>query len=719
MHYIDRSIFENRELSWLTFNERVLDEACYAPWPLMERLHFVHIFTNNLDEFYMIRVGTLFDQYQLPGLWADGKTGMTVEQQLEEIYRRTQRLMAKRDTIYTQVVGELAAAGVQQLRMSELGGSDLEYMQERFTSNILPLLSPQLIDKRHPFPHMSSKQMAVALQLEETPHASANHGADQTCMRMALILFPQGKRVLPLPSTDGALRFVLLEDVIQHFADQVFANYTVRDRCVFCPTRNADLSEKEGLWDEDVSYREFMAQLLKLRRRLAPVRLECSTLPEPVLKNFLLRKFRLPEKTLTVTCAPLSIDYLTELEGLMTPEQRKPLFFEGLRTVYPLDLQRNQPILPQVLKKDICINVPYESYKPFIALVREAAEDPTVQSIQVTLYRIGKNSTLIEHLIAAAENGKKVTVMVELRARFDEQRNIGWAVRLEEAGVQVLYGLEGYKVHGKLCLITRQIKNQVQYITQVGTGNYNEETVRQYTDLMIITANQAIGRDAASAFENLKQSKVSGRYAVLVESPAGLKDSFLKQVDGEIAKAKAGKPALVRVKCNGITDKEIIIKLAEASMAGVPVELIVRGILCMRPGLPGLTENIRVISIVGRFLEHSRIYSFGVGKERRTYISSADLMTRNTERRVEIACPLLDKNIEQRVIDLFEMQWKDNAKAREQLPDATYRQVLPPEGQPPVDSQYALYDWIKAQRQALDSSQAHQPKSLLHRWFKK
>lgn len=720
------NFFENRELSWLSFNRRVLEEACCEQTPLMERLRFVQIFMSNLDEFYMIRVGSLYDQLLVPGIRGDSRTGMTVQEQLDEILKRTAVLMQQCDDVFQSVRDALREQRIEHLRMEEIADSDRKYLAKIFRRDILPLLSPQIIDKRHPFPHINSKQLYIAVHLQKLAKGKKEQEVKveaspeaKTCFGLVLLHAP-AKRLILLPAEEG-IRFVLVEDLIRYFVDQVFTDYKVLDRCVFSITRNADLSEEEALYDEDVDYRDYMKDLLKKRRRLAPVRMEFNSQPDKELDRYLQKRMKLKPEQVFLVHAPLTINYFSELEATIPKEKRKKLFFDPIRPAYPLSVTRGESMIRQALRKDMLISCPYESIDPFLSLIHEAAQDPYVISIQITLYRVGRNSSLINHLISAVENGKDVTVVMELRARFDEQRNIDWAIRLEAAGCRVIYGLDGYKVHSKLCLITRR-ERELQYITQVGTGNYNETTARQYTDLMLLTSNTSIGLDAVEVFHNLSIGKLDGAYSVLLVSPVSLKPRILALIDREIYKARRGIDAAICLKCNGVTDREILEKLVEASKAGVKVNMIVRGILCLRPGIPGVTDNITVVSVVGRFLEHSRIYSFGVdSSDRRTYIASADLMTRNTENRVEIACPVLDPELEQRVRWMLSTQLKDNVKARVQLSDGGYAQRQPEAGEPAIDSQIFFLRKAQQRRADLDANPSieRQSKSRLLRWMKR
>ena len=661
----DYSCTENREMSWLKFNLRVLEEANCPTNPVFERLKFVSIFTSNLDEFYMVRVGSLYDLAQAGDTQPDNKTGLTCAQQLEMIYRRTPELYRLRDEAYKTVTDALKGYHIECPRFEELTPSERKYIDKYFRRSVLPLLAPQVIDSMHPFPHLNNKQPYIA--------AALRHGKEKS---YGLIPVPPTLgRIVPLPKSN--FRFILLEDVILEYAEVIFDQYSIAEKTVISVTRNADIDTDEGLFDADIDFRQHMKRILKKRARLAPVRLESSDPLGKDLQNFLCGRLGVKGEQSFVSKTPLNMSYVFALEDFL-PEPVKPLLtnapFHPQKTP---DLIDGQSILKQVLKKDLLLSYPFESMRPFLSMIKEAANDPSVLSIKITLYRISRESKLAESLIEAAENGKEVTVLMELRARFDEQNNIEWAQRLEEAGCSVIYGFDGYKVHSKICLITRKERSKIQYITQVGTGNYNEKTSRLYTDLSLITADPVICEDAVNFFKNMALANLEGHYEKLLVAPVGLKSTVIGKIDREIEKAKRGENGSVFMKMNSLTDRDIIDKFIEASSAGVTVRLIIRGICCLIPGIPGKTDNISVVSIVGRFLEHSRVYCFGEGENADLYIASADMMTRNTERRVEVACPVESPELKKRIYKMMEIIFSDAVKGRELGRDGEYRLRTP------------------------------------------
>ena len=671
---------QNRELSWLKFNRRVLEEANFSENSPLDKLEFISIFSSNLDEFYMIRVGSLTDYMLFAPGYFDNKTGWTAKEQLDAVFRETASLTALKDRYFRDVTAELKNQGVFHLKMNELDSAEVKNLEKYFTRNILPLLSPQIIDSRHPFPHLDNKRLHIAATLEHK--GKSLYG---------LIAVPQNLDRLVF--LDGGVRFVLLEDVIYHFSRLAFNPYKVKGKTVLAVTRNADINAEElSAMDEDVDYRQFMQKLVKKRKRLAPVRLELQYPVSDPCKSFFCEKLRLKEYQVFLSSAPLDLSYGFKLEEKIRAELGTslipPVFVPADR--YPIERKPN--LMRQVQKADILFSYPFESMAPFLEMLRQSAEDPTVISIKITLYRIDIQSKLAESLIRAAENGKEVIVVMELRARFDEENNIEWSHRLDEAGCKVIYGLPNYKVHSKVCLITKvaagtkKDSGKIQYITQIGTGNYNEKTAKQYTDLSLITANQEIGSDAAAFFNNLLLGNLDENYSRLWVAPSCYKTNILQCIAEEQRKAERGESGRIIIKCNSLTDKEVMIKLIEASQGGVKISMIVRGICCLTPGIPGFTENIRIISIIGKFLEHSRIYCFGAGSDKKLYISSADLMTRNTERRVEIACPILDANLKQRIMDMLEVMLMDNTKAWEQFEDGDYV-LRHPEESPAINSQ--------------------------------
>ncbi len=657
-----QSIYVNRELSWLKFNERVLEESMCAATPLYERLKFISIFESNYDEFFMVRVGTLYDQALLAVPLLDTKTHMTPAEQLEAIYARTRVLTARRDACYDAVTEALAQEGVVHLRrVTE--DADRQALDAIFEREIWPLLSPSIVDSRHPFPHLPNKQLHVAVRL-------AQPGGDEPLF--GLIPVPAAlDRLIFLPG-DEAHRYCLAEEVIAARAASVFPMYEVREAVVFCVTRNADINTDEQLYNQDADYRDYMKEILRKRKRLAAVRLELLGDSSEEMRAYFREKLRLRETQVFSSTSPLEMRYVYALGDKLPSALTKRLSWTPHHPRYPAGLSKKTSMIRRIQHGDLLLNYPYDSFKPFVNLIREASEDKYVTSIRLTLYRVGRESRLIDSLINAAENGKDVTILLELRARFDEENNINWAQKLEESGVRILYGPDGYKVHSKICLITRREKGRVSYITQIGTGNYNEKTANVYTDYSLMTANPAIAADAAKLFNNLGMGVLGDDYKTLLVAPHCMKTVLLRAIDGEIAKARLGRGGEILVKVNSVTDNDMIEALVRASQAGVRVRMIVRGICCLLPGVTGQTENISIISIVGRYLEHSRVYCFGTGAERKVYIASADFMTRNMQRRVEVAAPLLDPAIARRVYEDVEASLADNVKARIMLPDGSY-----------------------------------------------
>ncbi len=655
---IDTRYTQDRELSWLRFNQRVLEEARDESVPLMERLKFAAIFTSNLDEFFMVRVGALHDMTLIKQTHIDNKTGKTPAQQLEDIFRAVVPLYKQRDRVMEELEGRCRACNICRLGFSELDARAQKQVSAWFEKEVRPILSPQIVDIHHPFPHLPNKGLSIALNLQ---------GAD----RELLGILPVPDSLPPfLRLEERGVHYILTEDVLLYFADRVFDQFQVTDRAVICVTRNADIAPEDEAYDVDMDFRQHMRKVMKKRTRLAPVRLEIQGGQGPWLGEMLRQRLNLEAEQVFSVKAPIHLNYLFQLGALLPRESAAALCDPPYTPRFSPALVRSERIIPQIERRDVLLFYPYESMEPFLRMVSEAASDPSVLSIKITIYRLAARARLAEYLCAAAENGKHVTVLMELRARFDEQINILWAERLEEAGCSILYGFEGIKVHSKVCLITRRERGRVRYITQVGTGNYNEKTAEQYTDLCLMTANQQIGEDAALLFQNMATANINGRYKHLLVSPFALRDRVLEEIDQEI---RAGTQGYIFLKLNSLTDRMLIDKLAQASQAGVEVVMNIRGICCLLPGVAGLTDHIQVFSIVGRYLEHSRIYCFGRGEDARLYISSADFMTRNTERRVEVACPVLDSRVRARLFHIIEQLQRDNVKARLLGPDGTYR----------------------------------------------
>ncbi len=687
------SYFDNRELSWLKFNQRVLEEAEDSRVPLFERLRFASIFTSNLDEFFMVRVGSLYDQTLLKKDKPDNKTNLTSAQQLSLICEKVSELMPRFDEAYEKIVRELKLCGAEHVRVSELSESDREFLLRHFLSDIKPLLFPTIIDKKHPIPFFANKAVYVFVKLC-SKKGNEIHG-----------LIPAGSdvfgRVVFLPAENG-FRFILIEELILLFAEYAFGDYAVVDKGVVRITRNADIDVNEALFDYDVDFRDVMEEVVKKRRKLCPVRIEYTDYNTHHDIEIFAEKVGLSigNNFIFKVSHPLDFGFLGEIEDRLSGKPE--LFFDKLVPQPSPAVVPNKSIVKQVEQRDIMLMYPFEAFSPFINLLEEAAVSEEVVSIKITLYRVARDSKIVDALIKAAENGKDVLALVELRARFDEENNIGWSKRLEDAGVKVIYGLENLKVHSKLLLITRKVDNSLLYTTQIGTGNYNERTSRLYTDITLITSDRDIGTDASLVFAALSIGSTVESSSSLWVAPNCLKPRVVELIDREIT---CGKNGYVGLKLNSLTDKDIIEKLVEASKAGVKVELLIRGISCLVSGIEGETENISLVSIVGRFLEHSRIYIFGKGEREKMYISSADFMTRNTERRVEVAAPIKDRAIRDRLMDYFTTMLRDNVKVRIQQSDGTYIRRKA-EGEP-LDAQVYFY---KKAYEAAEIAKAEQKK---------
>ncbi len=647
---------QNRELSWLRFNQRVLEEAQDESVPLMERMKFVAIFTSNLDEFFMIRVGSLYDMAEADNTKQDIRSGMTAGEQLTAIYRAVAPMYKERDKTYAEIKKQLHPYGVCGLGFKELEQQEKKYVKKYFKEQILPVLSPQIVDVNHPFPHLLNKEIYVVANLKQ---------GNKTML--GVVPVPQYiSDVLFLPGHD--IRYIRMEKVIMEYLDLVFEKYQVSDKNYICVTRNADIAPNDELMADNEDFRFVMQETLHKRRRMAVVRLEAANPLGKEMEKFLCAKFHITPECIFRTKMPMKLGFIFTIADKL-PESMKKALTDSPFVPQPSSMLSEGSVMEQVKKKDVLLSYPYESMEPFLQLIKEASTDPDVMTIRITIYRLAKKARLVEYLCAAAENGKEVTALIELRARFDEQNNIDWSERMEEAGCRVLYGFENYKVHSKICLITYRNKNEIRYITQIGTGNYNEKTAKMYTDYSLITSSQEIGEDAAVFFKNMSIGNLDGVYNHLIVSPTSLKQKVLQLMDEEIAKGKDGR---ILMKMNSVTDMDFIRKTAQASQAGVKIQLIVRGICCILPGIPGKTDNLHVTSIVGRFLEHPRVFVFGSGSDVKVYIGSADMMTRNTENRVEVACPIYDETIRRRLIHDLKVMLSDNVKAREMTRDGTY-----------------------------------------------
>lgn len=666
------TIYMNRELSWLKFNERVLEEAENPENPLCERLTFASIYQSNLDEFYMVRVGSLVDQMLLAKDIRENKTNMTPEEQLDAILARTKKLNRKRDVVYEEIMENLEQYGVHMLNFHKIEKEDRNYLERYFEAEVAPVISPSIVGKRQPFPFLRNKEIYAVVVLE-TKKGKEKLGIIP-CSSTGI------QRLIPVPGKTGT--YMLSEELILHFVSKIFKGYHIKAKSLLRITRNADI-DADALYDEDLDYREFMVELIKARKKLAPIRLELSREMDGDVVETLCEYLEVDKNYVFRGDIPLDLSFVFQIQDGL--RKRTELFYEKrIPQKSPL-FNSHEPILDQIAKKDRFLSYPYESIKPFLTMLHEAANDEDVVSIKMTLYRVAKQSKVVEALIEAAENGKEVFVLVELKARFDEENNIGWSRLLEDAGCHVIYGLDGYKVHSKLCQIMKKKDGNVEYYTQIGTGNYNEKTARLYTDLSLMTADPKIGTEAARVFQALAMGETVEDMEHLLVAPRCLHNKVLAMIDEEIKHAKAGEQAYIGLKMNSLTDKRIMNKLVEASCAGVHIDMVIRGICCLIPGVKGQTENIHIISIVGRFLEHSRIYIFGTQERARIYISSADFMTRNTLRRVEVAAPIEDPDIRMQIQEMFVTMLSDNRKARIMNNKGNYK--IEPSDNAPLNSQ--------------------------------
>lgn len=670
------SIYMNRELSWLKFNARVLEEAESQEVPLCERMTFVSIYQSNLDEFFMVRVGSLQDQMLLDHEIRENKTNMTAQEQIHEILKEVKKLNRRKDQVYTELMKKIEGYGIKLIDFASAKPDEKKFLESYFNQEIMPLSSPTIVAKRQPFPFLRNEEIYAVVVLE-TRNKKEKIGIIPCSNNML-------PRMIELPGGKG--RYMLLEELILHYIGKVFKGYKVKGKSLIRVVRNADI-DADALYDEDLDYREFMADLMKQRKKLSPVRLDMSREMDQAVIEALCRYLEITPDRVFKSEAPLDLSFIFQIQDLL--RKNSEVFYEKRVPQKSPDFRENESILDQIREEDKLLSYPYESIRPFLKMLTEAAEDESVISIKMTLYRLAKQSKVVEALCEAAENGKEVVVLVELRARFDEENNIRWSRMLEQAGCQIIYGLEGYKVHSKLCLITRRSEKGIEYITQIGTGNYNEKTACLYTDLSLMTADTEIAKEARRVFQALAMGEIVEHTDKLLVAPLCLQNKVLAMIDDEIAAALAGKDAYIGLKMNALTDKKIIDRLIEASCAGVKIDLIIRGICCLIPGVKDATENIRVISIVGRFLEHSRIYIFGSKGREKVYIASADYMTRNTLRRVEVAAPVCDPAIRERLLEMFRIMLNDNQKARHEDSEGNYR--IPMTIERPVDAQETFY----------------------------
>ena len=661
---------QNRELSWLKFNQRVLEEAQDPDVPLLERMKFVAIFTSNLDEFFMIRVGSLYDMASLKEMELDRRSKMTPKEQLERIYEAVEPLYKERDKTYSEIKKRLSPYGICGLSFKELQDPEKKYVKKYFKEQILPVLSPQIVDRNHPFPHLLNKEIYVI--------ASLKRGNQKL---FGLVPVPTYlSEILLLPGHD--IRYIRMEKILMEYLEIIFDKYEVSDKNYICVTRNGDVSPDDEALDINEDFRNLMKKTLSKRRKMAVVRLETANPLTENMERYFCDRFCITPKQIFRTKMPMKLSYIFSVAEKVPEHMRRTLIYEPFVPQKSAMVDEETSMIRQIRKKDILLSYPYESMEPFLKLLKEASTDPSVVTIKITIYRLSKKARLVEYLCAAAENGKEVTVLIELRARFDEQNNIDWSERLEDAGCRVIYGFENYKVHSKICLITCKTRNGYQYITQIGTGNYNEKTAAMYTDVCLMTADREIGQDGAAFFQNMCMGNLGGSYRHLLVSPYSLKKKVLELIEEETRKGENGR---IIMKMNSVTDVDFIEQISRASRAGVEVDLLVRGICCIRPGVEGYTDHVRVTSIVGRFLEHPRIFSFGRGSAQKLYIGSADMMTRNTEKRVEVACPVYDEDLRARLNHLLQVMLEDNVKAR--VLDAAGTYLKKGQGEPFVDAQ--------------------------------
>ena len=680
------SIFINRELSWLDFNRRVLVLGKDKNVPLAEQLKFLAIYGSNLDEFFMVRVGSLQERASLMRAKKErdkreNKTNMTAEEQLAAIMPKTAHLQEDCDKYYEKALENLAACGYKKVDFDALSKEEEHFWKKYFQSELFPILSPQIVDSRHPFPFLRNKEIYLGVLLKEKEGQS-----------LGMIPISSQMERLQLVRRDGHTEFALTEELVLHYAALIFGKDAVQEKCLFRVTRNADIDVKEGMMDHDIDYREIMADLLKRRRKLAAVRLQVTpTAPQEIVR-ILCGKLELTHKRVFAQKSPLDLSFFYKLTGKMEADGHPELFYPSARPMLP---PPEYDLAAEVQKHDVLLSYPYQSIRPFIAMLKKAAQDPDVISIKMTLYRMARESQIVQALMEAAENGKEVVALVELRARFDEQNNIDWSKQLEEAGCTVLYGFEDYKVHSKLTLITKKSAQGYSYITQIGTGNYNEKTSELYTDYSFITADHGIGEEASNVFQNLAVQKLTETSEKMLVAPLRFKSVLLDEMDRVITAVRLGRPASMILKNNSISDRDIILKLQEASCAGVRIDMIVRGICCVRAEVPGKTENLHIRSLVGRYLEHGRIYSFYDGTETRIYIASGDFLTRNTECRVEVGVRVEDPILIQKLSDILQLQLRDNVNAREMRADGSYQKVKSAPGEELVNGQMDMYDLLK------------------------
>lgn len=685
---IDTSYTQNRELSWLRFNDRVLEEAIDENVPLYERLKFIAIYASNLDEFYQVRVGSLYEMASVDTNGFDNKSFMTPNQQLDKIFVATKQLNQKADKIFATVEKQFKTYGIERKKVKSLNQKDKTYVKTYFDNQISPFLSPQIINVRHPFPHLLNKALYVGIIL--TRKKKKVFGIIPVPSNLPKIVYIPNK---------SKIRYVMTEDIIATYADKIFDGYEVENTAILSVTRSADISLDDERLDLGEDFLEHAREVLLKRQRLAPVRLEIEGNIDSTMMKYATEQFKITSKQIFIYKSPINKSYIFSLGSKFNEEQKNSLMYPPFEPSHICCVPEDVSVMDYVANNDVMLQYPYQSFDIFLKFIKEAVTDEKVFAIKITLYRVGSHrAQLMNYLSMAAKMGKDVTVLMELRARFDEENNINWAEFLQDAGCKVIYGMEGYKVHSKICLVMKQDKTGIKYFTQIGTGNYNASTSSLYTDISLITSNEDIGKDAVEFFQNMGIDNLYGEYKNLLVAPVSLKNTLLDLIKEEIEKAKAGEETSIFLKMNSLTDRQLIDALKEASQAGVKIKMIIRGICCILPGIEGKTDNIEVISVVGRFLEHSRIFCFGTGENMKMYIASADWMTRNTENRVEIAAPIYDQKIKNSIYDTLRIMWKDNLKARILCSDGTYKKPEIKEGDELIDCQNYLRHEYKVGR---------------------
>lgn len=668
-----KDIYINREYSWMLFNRRVLDQSREGANPVLERGKFLSIFCSNLDEFFMVRVGSLFNEAASDPDEKENKTGLTAEKQLDGICQVVKKQYAERAAAFTSLIKSLEECGVKILRASQLSQRQLKECQVIFKNSVLPLLSLMVLDAKHPMMQFENKRNYMLYDLAKGDRRM-----------IGVMAFNDNLNKVYRVGTGEKVKLIPLEELVRAFGHTAFTGYDVKDSMLMRVTRNADFDTYIDDSDVEHDFSDIMKKKVQSRARMNIVRLEVDS-EKSKLKDFVLKLIDLNAKFCFIDKRLFDYKFLFSIGKYLPPEEEEKLKYKPFKGAVEEELALAPSLIDTVLERDVFLSYPYDSMSPLVSLLEQCANDGRVSSIAITIYRLAHHSKIADVLCHASENGKQVTVVIELCARFDEENNMYFAEKLREAGCTIIYGMENYKVHSKIISVVMQSDEGIRYITHLGTGNYNESTSKQYTDLNVITSNREIGEDAVAFFRNISICNTEYRYNKLLVAPETLKTGLISYIDREIKRAKSGGEGFILAKMNSLTDKVIIDKLKEASQAGVKIDLIIRGICCILPEVAQKTENIRVISVVGRFLEHSRVYSFGKGADRVTLISSADLMTRNVDKRVEIATPILDKDIENKILKILNVMLSDNVRARRLCADGKYRKVE--NSKPAVDCQ--------------------------------